>query len=207
MRLLWWALIGLCLSAGVGPVRAQNLQIIGNGPGGRICMGPMGPGPCALVQQWIMTHPLPPPRGMLPAQPILPPTYQLPSVPGAAVAAGAPTFNPSARLAPGASPQDIAMACAQARGQDVAGFVECTGAKVILPSRDQQVLECAVSSTSTEDFANCSAPKVGINLTDNQRILANCAMNASGDEDKFSACADTIMGSAITHPLAMSVDL
>src|SRR5271166_1532457 len=52
---------------------AVSQQVIGTGPGGiLICNGPLGPGPCAQVQQWIMTHRFTAPPGRLVAPPILP---------------------------------------------------------------------------------------------------------------------------------------
>src|SRR6201996_9508283 len=96
---------------------AQGLQIIGNGPQGPICAGPLGPGPCAAVQQWIMTHPaptpmvgpLPPPVvAPLPPPAILPPAMlPPPPVVPAQIAPGGPGITP---IRPGASPQEIAVA-------------------------------------------------------------------------------------------------
>jgi hypothetical protein len=177
---------------------AQGLQVMGNGPLGPICAGPLGPGPCAQVQQWIMTHsapppvvaPLPPPTiTPLPPPPVLPPVASVQAVPGG------PGITP---IRPGASSQEIAVACAQARGADVAGFVECTGAQVILQQRDHSVLDCAVSSRTKVDFAQCAAEKAGIRLNSDQRILASCAMKSGGEEDDFISCASSIVGNHLT---------
>jgi len=71
MRMVF-ALVSACAVAlsvvcATEPANAQ--QVIGFQPGiGPICMGPLGPGPCALVQRWILTHPggvpLPPAQGV-----------------------------------------------------------------------------------------------------------------------------------------------
>jgi hypothetical protein len=180
---------------------SQGLQVIGNGPQGPICAGPRGPGPCAQVQQWIMTHPpsppvmaplpprmvapLPPPPAMLPPPPVVP-VQAAPSGPG---------IEP---IRPGASSQEVAFACARARGVDVAGFVECTGAEVILQQREHSVLDCAVSSRTNADFALCAATNAGITLNSDQRVLANCAMKSDGEEDDFISCASSIVGNHLT---------
>src|SRR5437879_539522 len=39
------------------PARAQNLQVLWVDPvQGPICAGPLGPGPCPMVAQWLATH-------------------------------------------------------------------------------------------------------------------------------------------------------
>ena len=196
LGILHTGIVGLAIS-GMPPAVAQQLQVIGVGPGGvPICNGPLGPGPCPLVQQWIATH-VPPHPAVLPMPgqfspgqaPALAPAYPAPSTGGL----------PPAAVGSASSPQQIAIACAQARGQDVAGFVECTGASVILPQRGQDVLDCAVDSSSEEEFASCAAPKVGIKLTDDQRTIAKCAMDSNGDEDDFTSCAGNLISNHLTN--------
>jgi hypothetical protein len=122
---------------------------------------------------------------MLPPPPVVP----------AQIAPSGPGITP---IRPGASPQEIAVACAQAQGANVAGFVECTGAQVILRQHDHSVLDCAVSSRTNADFAQCAAAKAGITLNSDQRVLANCAMKSEGDEDDFISCASSIVGNHLT---------
>ncbi len=55
---------------------AQPLQVIGNHPvAGPICAGPLGPGPCAAVQQYILNHSQ--------QQPSAPRVLPMPGAPGA----------------------------------------------------------------------------------------------------------------------------
>jgi hypothetical protein len=200
--LLTWARNLLFLSfwlflASGAPVAAQGLQVIGNGPLGPICAGPLGPGPCAQVQQWIMNHPAGAPAAVRPfpppaVLPLLPPPSQGQFTPPPGGLASGPPIGADS------SPQAIALACARARGANVSGFVECTGAQVILPQREQAVLDCAVSSRTQGDFARCAASKVGIKLNNDQRIIANCAMKSEGDQDDFMSCASSIIGNHLT---------
>jgi hypothetical protein len=71
-RTIAW-LLRLALMAVALPVAAQNLQVIGKTPEGvLVCQGPLGPGPCDLIRQWMMTHsgvstPAPVPQPNFPA--------------------------------------------------------------------------------------------------------------------------------------------
>jgi len=137
-------------------------QQIGFQPGvGPICASPMGPLPCAQI----------PPPGPFPS--------------------GPPGFPPGPMVipVPTGTPQDIAIRCAHDFGTDLNSFAACTGRQVILPQRDQELLDCAVDSAKAEDFAVCAAPKFGIRLTHDQQVVADCAMQSNGDTDDFASCA------------------
>jgi len=172
------------------PATSQGLPVIGMGPEGPICAGPRGPAPCAVIQQWMTQQGQMPPNG---------PPMGPPRVRPCRRRTGWHPRPQRCRMSDRGHPRrQIALACAQARGTNVAGFVECTGAQVILPQTNHAVLECAVSSRTNENFAVCAADKAGIRLTRDQRILANCAMRSKGDEDEFTDCAKSIVGNYLT---------
>lgn len=99
---------------------------------GTVRKGPFAP-VRAAVQQCIMAHPAPPPMvGPLPPPVVVPLAMPPPVVP-AQIALGGPI---SRRFGRAHCRKGIAVACASARGANVAGFVECTGAQVILQQHD-----------------------------------------------------------------------
>jgi hypothetical protein len=85
--------------------------------------------------------------------------------------------------------QRLAIECARRVGLDIAQFAGCAGQRVILPPEQQAVLDCAVSNREAGSFANCAAPHLGIRLSDDQRVLAQCAMRARGEHNAFVNCA------------------
>lgn len=171
------------------------------------CIGPFGPGPCPALQTYVMATQ----SGFAPGfqqinlrQPQLTaaaggpdrqPMCKGPSgddVPCALLAqAGVDMFNgPLPPIAPlaGADVQKIAQACAKLAGLDLAAFTACTGRRAVLPQRDQQVLDCAVSNAKAPDFAACAAKSYGIGLSDEQRKVAACAIQSKGVEAAFRSC-------------------
>lgn len=183
-------------------LHAQGLVILRVDPVlGPICAGPLGPGPCAQVQQWILTHQVPgglPPSFPGPGGPVpLPgPNFSnrgggplgVPTIPG--ISGGVQLTGPV---------QQIAINCAQRSGTDVRAFEACAQNNVILPQRTQAVLDCAVSSRDSQTFAECAAPNLGVKLTDKQRVIADCAMQSAGDEDEFISCAGSgLVGQNLT---------
>lgn len=141
----------------------QNLQIVShNDPvQGPICSGPFGNMPCALLQQMAIDRI----NGPSPSQS----TFNLPTTLGGST--------------------QLALACAQKVGMDVNAFVGCTGQRIVLPRKDQEILDCAVSTTTAPGFASCAADKLGIRLSAEQRITSQCAMKTGGDAPAFAACA------------------
>lgn len=101
--------------------------------------------------------------------------------------------NNGAPVLSGSQAQQIAQDCAVHSGTDVDAFAACAEGAVVLPQKEQAVLDCAVSTTTAQGFAVCAAPKFGVTLTRTQQKVAGCAMKSSGDEDDFASCA----GSAI----------
>jgi hypothetical protein len=162
------------------PLQAQGLRVIANDPvQGPICAGHLGPGPCAQVQQYIATHLM---AGQtFHALPLQGPAGNPGAVPPVPLGVGNVQLNGTAR--------QIAINCAQRSGTDVRGFVACAQGNLILPQREQAVLDCAVSSRTEREFAVCAAPNLGISLTKDQRVLADCAMQSDGDEEDFVSCA------------------
>lgn len=141
----------------------QQVQWTGAGPGaiGPMCTGPFGPAPCALVGQ----------AGL-----------------DAINRTTIPTGN-ALGLPLNGSPARLGSECAKRSGMDIGAFVGCTGQQIILPESQQAILDCAVSSATTEDFGKCAAAQTGITLSDSQRLLASCAMKANGDPSDFASCA------------------
>jgi hypothetical protein len=174
-----------------------------------MCMGPLGPGPCDVVRAYIMRiqsgmgHL---PQGVDLQRPQLL-TQLTPN--GEPMCAGPFGPGPCSLLAQGgldmmrgniASPgsfgipsnianvQKMAQECAKRTGLDVASFAGCTGQRAVLPAKQQAVLDCAVTSTSSQAFGACAAPKLGISLSKEQRKLAGCAIKSDGDVDGFKTC-------------------
>jgi hypothetical protein len=179
--------IGLTISAAVLAF-AQQLQVIGNDPvAGPICAGPLGPGPCAAVQQYILNQQQ--------GQPGPPRVLPMPDVPGA----GPPP------IIDGRTAQQIAINCARQAGRYVGSFAACAGQNVILPQDQQAVLDCAVSNSGVQGFANCAAPHFGIRLSNEQRIVADCAMRSEGDRDDFLVCAGSRLANQRLTPEQQAV--
>lgn len=196
------------------------LMVIDNVPGiGDICTGPLGPGPCEAVRLYLMQASLG--TGLM--QPFDLRTVRVDGSLGKSQEAlcdghfgkmpcallgqigldriGANTVPPrsSFGLPDISDPRQLARQCAQRTGLDIGAFASCTGQKVILPARQQELLTCAVSSHQTENFATCAAEATGLRLSEDQRILANCAMRAKGNASAFSGCAgNTFSGRALT---------
>jgi esterase/lipase superfamily enzyme len=161
------------------PVRPFNLQVIGNDPRlGAICNGPLGPGPCSAIQQYLLELS----KSAVPG----PQTFGLPE---------ASSLNP----------QRLAIECAQRAKLDVSAFVGCTGQRIILPQNLQALLDCAVSSSASQDFAACAAPHLGIRLSNEQRVAAQCAMKAHGNESDFLNCTASVNGGQSLTPNQQSV--
>jgi hypothetical protein len=78
--------------------------------------------------------------------------------------------------------------CATTADADASEFAACASGS-LLARGQKAVLDCAVSADSALSFAECAAPNVGIHLSDEQRILARCAMESNGDTSNFASCA------------------
>lgn len=183
MQLPTWRTEGICLGPlGPGPCSAVRAYIMGAqsaigqvplfsarkpqllplpGPNWEpMCAGPFGPAPCALIAQ----------IGLDMMGGNLPP-------PG--------SFNLPAGLT---DARKLAQECAKRVGLDVASFAACAGQKVVLPPQQQAVLDCAVSTETTQAFAACAAQELGYSLSTDQKKVADCAIKAKGGEADFKAC-------------------
>lgn len=175
---------------------------------GPICMGPLGPGPCAAVIEYLeMLARAQPANPMAPLTVIDPstqfgpmcngPSGQLPC--DLAQQAVIDQLDPEhVRSSPlpnldSMSPQQVALRCAQEAELNVAEFASCAGHNIILPDRDQHVIDCTTSAATDRDFAECAAPVFGISLGENERVMAGCAMKSGGDEQAFVHCAGSAM--------------
>jgi hypothetical protein len=99
------------------------------------------------------------------------------------------------------SPQQLALACAQRARLDVTAFASCAGHQIILPQLEQAILDCAVSAPTVPAFAECAAPQFGIRLSNEQRIIAGCAMRSQGNTSDFNSCAgDWVLGLFLIPP-------
>jgi hypothetical protein len=116
-----------------------------------------------------------------------------------ALGAGAIPPQTAFDLPPISNAGQLAAECAKRAGLDIGAFVGCTGQQVILPERQQALLDCAVSKTSAQGFAECAARESGIRLSDDQRVLAGCAMQSKGQASAFAGCAGgAFAGRALT---------
>ncbi|AIV53553.1 hypothetical protein Y603_4983 [Burkholderia pseudomallei MSHR1153] len=78
--------------------------------------------------------------------------------------------------------------CAQsANGQSVT-FASCASRRLLSESQ-RAILDCAVSAQDATSFSLCASPNVGVKLSDDQRVVAQCAMRTKGDPDAFAQCA------------------
>jgi hypothetical protein len=119
---------------------------------------------------------------------------QIPDVVVRSCLSGGPCMDPDPwDQVAGNGAQQLAWQCAQRSGGSVDAFAYCAGQNVILPENEQALLDCAVSSRVTSDFAACAAPLVGIQLNDDQKIVADCAMRSGGDTSDFASCAGSAL--------------
>lgn len=186
------------------PTLLQVGYVNGVGP---ICAGPLGPGPCAAVAQYLQALNAAAPRIPAVTQQDLNTVRSVPGVGpvcqtamGAVPCAqaqqmrldsfsGALPSQASFGIPQGLSAVDLARRCAQRVGMDATLFAACTGKQVVLPENLQKVMDCAVKSRETEDFAKCSAGHLGMRLSSDQGTAVDCALSSNGDRDDFISCA------------------
>jgi hypothetical protein len=190
------------------PPGLPPLQQVGFVPGvGPICAGPLGPGPCAAVHQYLMSMTSNAPRlpvvtpqdlRMVNNLPGVGPVCQGPlgAVPCSQVQqqrldsfSGPLPSQASFGVSPGLDAVQLAQQCAAKVGLDATLFAACTGRQAVLPANLHKVVDCAVESRETEDFAKCAAGPLGIRLSDDQQTAVTCAVDSSGDRDDFIECA------------------
>ncbi|MGV7219393.1 hypothetical protein [Bradyrhizobium sp. UFLA05-112] len=188
--------------------RQYPFQQIGALPNGApLCMGPLGPGVCDAIRNYLMQQNQGGPglKSIDPARPQLvntgttvqpmcngphgtTPCYLVPQMSLERLSGQVP--SPGAfGVASGGDPQRTADECARRDGPDVSQFAGRADQQVILPQSQQGLLDSAVSNRDGSSFASCAALHLGIQLSDNQRILAQCAMRSNGDRAAFLGCA------------------
>ena len=86
------------------------------------------------------------------------------------------------------SDEEAILNCASSSKGDTAKFATCASGRV-LSQEQKAVVDCALESADAASFATCAAPNAGIKMSDDQRILARCAMQAKGDSDDLASCA------------------
>ena len=82
--------------------------------------------------------------------------------------------------------------CALAAGGDAEALLECAGPDVLmaqLGDEEQALLDCATNAFANEEFDDCVTLELGVALTPDQQAVADCAMEALGDEADFLSCA------------------
>jgi hypothetical protein len=80
------------------------------------------------------------------------------------------------------------LACGANANGDVTNFGTCAAPHFL--SRNQKaVVDCAVSSDDAVKFAQCAADSAGVKISEDQRILARCAMGSNGNVGDFATCA------------------
>lgn len=187
-----------------------SLQQINNVAGvGPICVGPLGPGPCDGIRLYLLQSQV----GLVQQRPFDPrkveilnntdrtvgPICEGPSGPMPCTLVAQIGIDKFAGQVPSPASfgitanednaQKLAKDCANEAGLDVSAFAGCVGQDIILPEKVMDVLDCAVSSRVTSDFANCAAPSLGIDLPPLQKKIAGCAIQSGGDAVDFANCA------------------
>lgn len=185
-----------------GLVQAQALQVVWIDPiRGPYCAGPLGPGPCAQVAQWMAT------RGVqsigIPLPNTLPTT--LPMQPG-----GAPPsidgMQPLNMSISAHAPEVIGAAqCAQLTGQsqqiDVNSFLVCTRGALVLDKDSATIVSCLEQANGNRNnLVQCAGRGIiGSKLNPDQLKAVNCAAKNSDDADDFADCiANGLIGGRLS---------
>jgi hypothetical protein len=188
-----------------------QLPVLGQAPGvGPICAGPLGPGPCEAVKRYLMqaANVIPTPLDFQQIR-LAPAQGAASSVP---MCEGGPfgtmpcdlvgqmsldqigrapvpqTFALPNNVSQG-RPEARARACAQQVGLNVEAFAVCMGEQIVLPPNEHAVLECAMKSPSAEAFGRCASQHLGMKISDDQRILADCALRSKGNAQQLASCS------------------
>ena len=184
---------------GFGPARAQMLQVLWIDPAqGPICAGPLGPGPCSAVAQWIATH------GAqsvgVPMNNSLPNT--LPIQPGGGMASvdNIPAIDASVSTDAVAG----AIQCAQMTGQDqqvdVQKFLVCTRGGIVLNKDSAVLVSCAEQANGDiAAMGQCAGRGfIGSRLSQNQMKALDCAVKNSDDENGFAGCIGGVLADRLS---------
>jgi hypothetical protein len=196
---LCWLLIFLSLFAPHLAI-AQMLQVLWIDPvQGPVCAGPLGPGPCPMVAQWMATR-----SGQLPSGP---PPDSLPTMLPLAPDGSMPSINGIPPLSASVSSNSVvgAIQCAQMTRQDqqvdIQKFLVCTRGAIALDPDSAMLLSCVERANGDQtNLANCAGRGIlGSRLTPGQMKAVDCATHNSDDADDFAGCiANGLLGDQLT---------
>lgn len=174
---------------------AQMLQVLWvDARLGPICNGPMGPGPCQLVAQWISQH------GYQSVGIPLPNT--LPTTPSVDSGGGVPSLDNIPQLNATVSSPDVqgAIQCAamtQSGSVNVDTFLTCTHGALVLNHDSATLVSCAEQSNGdTRNLALCAGRGLlGSRLTPTQMKAVTCATSNNSSIEEFAGCVTNGMAS------------
>lgn len=83
--------------------------------------------------------------------------------------------------------EKVILNCAT-QSQDAVQFGQCAGSS-FMGGAQKAVMDCAMRATDAASFAICAGPNVGVRMSNEQRILAKCALQSRGDSSDFARCA------------------
>ena len=199
--------LGWLFSIPVAAQAQQPLPIIGNGPQGPICAGPLGPGPCAAIEQWLAQN-----RAPAQAQQPLPiigngpqgPICAGPLGPGPCAAIQQYLMQRYRSSPPSINPQQIEVI---SNAPNVGPI--CNGP--LGPGACALVQQYILDHISQEPLANQSTLQ-NIGSLDAQHIAEVCAGSAKLDVAAFTACTgqqiilpqseQEILDCAVSNPTA-----
>jgi hypothetical protein len=180
---------------------AQTLQVLWVDPmQGPICAGPLGPGPCPVVAQWIATHGGLWPGGQAAGSPS-PMVVPVPADGSMPSLGDIPPLNASVTSDAVAG----AVQCAQMTGQDqqpdIQKFLVCTRGAIALDRDSALLLSCVEQANgNASNLANCAGRGIlGSKLAPDQMKAVNCATQNVDDADDFAGCiANGLLGDQLT---------
>lgn len=81
--------------------------------------------------------------------------------------------------------------------QDAVKFGDCAATR-FMGRAEKAVVDCAFSTSDATAFAACAAPNIGVKMSNEQRILAKCALQSKGNTGDFASCAGgALVGNAL----------
>ncbi len=81
--------------------------------------------------------------------------------------------------------------------QDAVKFGECATTR-FMGRAEKAVADCAVSASDAAVFAVCAGMNIGVKMSNEQRIVAKCAMQSKGETADFASCAGSaLVGNAL----------
>ena len=71
---------------------------------------------------------------------------------------------------------------------DAIAFGRCAAGRFMGRS-EKAVVDCAIKASDATSFAACAVPFANVKMSDDQRLVAKCAMQAKGETSAFASCA------------------